>query len=131
MLRTDLLIEKRSQVCSIIRPNPQDTLSKLQDHTIPTPQIPDPATTQAHVNSPTVQNGCASDFCTGDVIVQNCASKQWYSPIICGSSLLCLNCPISLPQTLNAIGIKLVILTHDGHFFNLCLGNQHAVERVF
>ena len=78
MLRTDRLIEESSKVLSVIRPNSHDTLSKLQDDTIPAPQIPNPATTQAHLNSSAVQNGRPSDFRYEFIIVQDCSSKQSY-----------------------------------------------------
>ena len=70
--------QKFCKVFRIIRPNSQNTVSQLQDHTISTPQIPNPSATQAPVNSPTIQNGRASDFCAADVIVSDCPSKQQY-----------------------------------------------------
>ena len=78
MLRIDRLIEEISKVRSVIRPNSQDTVSQLQDYTISPPQIPDPSTAQAVVNSPAVQNGRAPDFGADDVIVSDCSSKQRY-----------------------------------------------------
>lgn len=79
-MSTDGLIEAICQIPCIVRPNSQYTLSKFQHHTVAAPQVPHPATTQAHVNSPAVENRGASDFCTHQIVVSDRSSKQGYRP---------------------------------------------------
>ena len=72
----NLPFEKPSQVLSVIGPDANDTVSAMDDHAITAPQIPDPATTQAQMNSPTVENRRATDFDLLNVGVWNPGTEE-------------------------------------------------------
>ena len=72
----DLLLDKISKILGVNRPNSQITLSKLQDNAVSPPQIPDPSTTQAHVNAPADKYCCSPCFDVDDVLVLNTSMEQ-------------------------------------------------------
>jgi hypothetical protein len=72
-----VVTQKLCKILSVISTYPQHAaVLEVNDHATPAPEVPDPPTTDAVVDSPAVEDQCASDFNLIDVGVFHGPSEQ-------------------------------------------------------
>ncbi len=75
---TDLPFQKPSKVLGVVGADPQKALLEVDDNAIPTPEIPNPASTQAVVDTPAIEDGRLSNLDLLDVGVTHRSMKKWH-----------------------------------------------------
>lgn len=69
--------DEASQILGIVRPDTQCAAIESQNYAITTPEIPDPASSEAQVNAPAVEDGCSPNFGALDVFVLYRTPEHW------------------------------------------------------